>query len=129
MANGQDVSRYFRRKGVEWIKSSGGVEAHLRKEKKAGIKSDFQNDPDFHVVCEYLSQVGELQLRSTVGKSLEEVVGDAFGIPLVGTLDIAIGAAVEACGNDTLGSKLIGAGIIAGVVALGGILVGALLSD
>lgn len=129
MVDGYQVSNYFRRKGVEWASISGSVENHLRKMQRQGIKADFQSDPEFWVVCDYLKQVGELQLRSTMGKSLEGVVGSAFGIPLLGTLDIAIGAAVEACGDTTLGDKLIGAGVVALVVALGGILLGSLFSE
>lgn len=129
MVDGQQVSKYFRNKGYEWKNLSGDVETHLKKVKRTGLKADFQNDPNFWVVCEYLTQVGELQLRSTIGKSLEDLVGSAFGIPLVGTLDIVIGAAVEACGDTTLGDKLIGAGAVASVVALGSLILGAIFSD
>jgi hypothetical protein len=128
MVDGYQVSYYFHKKGIEWTSISGSVENHLRKMQRQGIKADFQNDPEFSVVCDYLKQVGELQLRSTISKSLEGIVGSTFGIPLVGTLDIAIGAAVEACGDTTLGDKLIGAGAVASVVALGGILLGSLFS-
>lgn len=129
MVDVQEIVRYFRIKGQVWSNLSGDIESHLKKMQRAGLKSDFQEDPDFYVVCDYLKQVGELQLRSTIGKSLEDLVGSAFGIPLVGTLDIVIGAAVEACGDTTLGDKLIGAGTVASVVALGGLILGAIFSD
>ena len=128
MVDGYQVSYYFRKKGIEWTSISGSVENHLKKMQRQGIKADFQNDLEFWVVCDYLKQVGELQLRSTIDKSLEGIVGSTFGIPLVGTLDIAIGAAVEACGDTALGDKLIGAGAVASVVAIGGILLGSLFS-
>lgn len=127
--NGQEVSKYFRNKGDEWSRLSGNVENHLKKVQKDGLKLDFQSDPNFRVVCEYLKQMGELQLRSTIGKSLEDLVGGAFGIPLVGTLDIVISAAVESCGDTTLGDKLLGAGAIASVITLGGLILGAIFTD
>ncbi len=129
MVDGYQVSHYFRGKGIEWASISGSVEVHLKKMGRQGIKTDFKDDPEFLVVCDYLKQVGELQLRSTIGKSLEGIVSSTFGIPMIGTLDIAIGAAVEACGDTTLGDKLIGAGVVASVVALGGILIGSLFSE
>ena len=129
MVDGYQVSRYFSKKGIEWASISGSVDNHLRVMQREVIKADFQNYPEFSVVCDYLKQVGELQLRSTIGKSLEGIVGSTFGIPLVGTLDIAIGAAVEACGDTPLGDKLIGVGTVAAVVALGAILIGNLFAE
>ena len=128
MANGQDVAKYFRRKGDQWTAISGSVESHLRKNGRQGMKAEFEGDPDFYIVCKYLKEVGEIQLRSDVAKSLEELVSATFGFVVVGAIDILIGAIVEACGDRPLGDQLLeGAGAVA-VIGLIGLAIGALFS-
>ena len=99
---------YFQNKGAEWRSLSGSVEAHLSSRGRSGIASEFSRDPSYaSIVCPYFRQLGELQLRSEVVRSLEGYVGAAFGLPLAGTMDILIGAIADACGYKTVGDQLL----------------------
>lgn len=129
MVNVQEVNRYFKNKSRGWVSASGSVENYLKQKGRPGMKSEFAGDPNFHVVCKYLEQVGELQLKSDVAKSLEEIVSGVFGFPLVGSLDILIGAAVEACGYKPLGDQIIESALTAGIVVLIGLLIGVVFSN
>lgn len=128
MASGQDVARYFKMKGEQWTATSGSVENHLRKNGRKGMKAEFLADPQFRVVCTYVEQVGEIQFRSEVLQSLEEMVSDTFGALVVGALDILIGAVVEACGDKPLGDKLVEGAVTTIGISLLIIVIGALFS-
>lgn len=116
MANENEVISYFSRKGNMWA-ANQALEQYLKKTGRVGLSKEFKNDPEFRVVCEYAKEAGELQLRSDITKSVEELVGTVFGFPFVGTLDVIIGAIEDACGNTFLAGKLIKGGLVILVIA------------
>ncbi|MGC8618740.1 MAG: hypothetical protein ACP5UZ_08430 [Thermoplasmata archaeon] len=129
MTDARYVSSYFRSKGSSWKSTAGSIENYLTQKGRTGLKIEFQNDPNFKQVCMVLKNVGELQLRSNIYKSVEDLVGGLFGVPLLGTLDIVVSAAVEACGDVPLGDKLLESGVVSAIVVLGAIVLAAIFSD
>lgn len=120
MSQIDDLYIYFRHKASLWKSSDGSVENYIRRKKREGLAIEFSSDPDFHsTVCPYFRTLGELQLRARVVKSLEGLVGVAFGIPLAGMMDIVIGGIADACGYKTIGDQLLEAAPI--FIALGSI--------
>ena len=123
MADPYAVTSYFQNKANHWIEQDGSVEAHVRRLGKNGLAQEFQADAGFRQVCELVQEYGELQSRSHIVQSLEGLVGDQFGLPLVGEMDVVIGAMALACGFETLGSQLVKVGALAiGVFVLAGIM-------
>ena len=105
------------------MSSDGSVENYIRRKGRKGLASEFSSDPVFDSkVCLYFRTLGELQLRAHVVKSLEGLVGVAFGIPLAGMMDTVIGAIADACGYKTIGDQLLEAApifiILGSIVAL-----------
>jgi hypothetical protein len=111
MGNPESVARYFSKKGLQWSRY-GSLEQYVKQVGRDAIADDFRNDPEFETVCEYAKQVGELQLRSDITKSVEDLAGLVFGIPFVGALDVIIGAIEDACGHKFLAGRLIKGGIL-----------------
>jgi hypothetical protein len=72
-------------------------------------------------VCNFINYAGTIQLRSGIAKGLEEYAGLLFGIPLLGTMDIIIGAIEEACGKRISGELIVKGitGVLVGAVILG----------
>ncbi len=125
MATKEDVAYYFSRKAREWQSSEKSVENYIKQEGKTGLTQEFRSDPEFMVVCQFIQQAGAFQLRNSIGKGFEEAAGIMFGIPLLGAMDIIIGAIEEACGNYVVGEKLLKAGTaVVGVFIIGAILGG-----
>lgn len=124
MSDPYAVSRYFQNKASDWIQSDGSVKAHVRRVGKDGLADEFRTDGAFGEVCELVHEFGELQARAHIVKSLEGFVGDQFGWPLVGEMDIIVGAMALACGFTTLGEKLVWTGVAA--LAIAGIAAAAL---
>jgi len=115
------ISVYFDRKGREWISQSKTIEDYIKKSGIKGLSQEFMNDSTFAYVCSSISRLNTIQLRSGIAKGLEEDVGLLFGIPLLGTMDIIIGAIEEACGKRVAG-ELIAKGIttvVVGVLIIG----------
>jgi hypothetical protein len=124
MPNVDVLYAYFQEKGSQWRKIGGSVENYIRMTGRGGLAQEFQADGNFrNTVCPYFKTLGELQLRATVVKSLEGLVGVAFGVPLIGTMDIVIGAIADACGYKTIGDQLLEAApiliVLGSIVALG----------
>ena len=117
MSNPFAVSNYFQTKASAWIAMDGSVEAHVRRLGKQGLADEFRADGQFGEVCELVHELGELQARDHIVRSLEGFVGDQFGWPFVGEMDIIVGAMALACGFTTLGEKLVWAGVVALAVA------------
>jgi hypothetical protein len=124
MADPYAVSRYFQIRANAWIQADGSVEAHIRRVGKQGLAGEFGTDKSFGEVCELVQEFGELQARAHIVKSLEGFIGDQFSWPLVGEMDIIIGAMALACGFKTLGEKLVWTGVAA--LAIAGIAAAAL---
>ncbi|EQB71426.1 MAG: hypothetical protein AMDU1_APLC00027G0001 [Thermoplasmatales archaeon A-plasma] len=118
MTNEASVIGYFSEKGRTWSMYQP-LEQYIKQKGRDGLANEFRNDPGFRVVCEYAKEAGELQLRSEITKSVEELVGIMFGLPFVGALDIIIGAVEDACGTTFLAGKLIKSGLI--ILALAGL--------
>jgi len=121
--NTLQIISYFNKKGREWISQSDTIEDYIKKAGVKGLSQEFSNDPSFAYVCNSISSLNTLQLRSGIAKGLEEDVGLLFGIPLLGTMDIIIGAIEEACGK-RVGGELIAKGVIG--ILFGLIIIGVL---
>lgn len=119
----EDVAFYFRRKGIQWTGTGFTLEQYIRSKGPEGLASEFRTDPDFYVVCEFAKRAGTLQIRSGIGKGLEEAAGLLFGIPLVGVADIVVGGIEIACNQKIVGETLlkVGTGLV-GVFILGALL-------
>jgi hypothetical protein len=117
MSDPYAVSRYFQIKANAWIQADGSVETHVRRMGKQGLADEFRADGAFSEVCELVHAFGELQARAHIVKSLEGFVGDQFSWPLVGEMDIIVGAMALACGFITLGEKLVWTGLAALAIA------------
>lgn len=124
MAEVGDVARYFSEKAYDWTSTGTSIEKYIRARGKEGLAQEFQSDPSFKIVCDFAQRASTLQLRSEMSKGLEEVAGLLFGIPLVGTADIVIGAIELACGQKVAGERL----LKGGTLAVGLFVLGALLS-
>ena len=107
---------YFQSQFAYWS-SHGGVETYLRARDRKSLAAEFAKDHTFTAVCEAFKEIGELQLRSQIAKMAEGLVGSYFNFPLVGEMDIIVGAIADACGFDTIGDKLIKIGAVAIVTA------------
>ena len=107
------VYGYFLGKANEWKTKSGTPQAYIRQKGREGLREEFSNDPAFRQVCTYANSLSESQMTSSVQKSFEGAVGLIFGIPLVGELDIVLGAIEDVCGNLFVGRKLLTVGAIA----------------
>ena len=128
MVSFYEVDAYFKQKALVWSRTDGSAETHIRRLGRRGLAGELSSDPAFApVVCAYVHQVSELQLRSEIARSLESLVSIVFGVPLVGTLDVVIGAIADACGFKTIGDKLIEAAL-APLVIIGEIVADALNS-
>ena len=68
-------------------------------------------------------EIGELQLRSHIVTSIEGFVGTTFNSLVVGEMNIVIGAIMDACGEKTLGEKLVETGFAS--LFLGALIFGA----
>ena len=110
MADLGAVSNYFLNKIVAWSAASGSAEAYVRQAGRPRLAQEFADDPDFIVVCELAREIGELQLRSHIVTSIEGFVGTTFNSLVVGEMNIVIGAIMDACGEKTLGEKLVETG-------------------
>ena len=123
MANADigQVIFYFNRKGREWISQSDTVEQYVKEAKIEGLSQEFKNDPSFVYVCNFIQYAGTIQLRSGIAKGLEEYAGLLFGVPLLGTMDIIIGAIEEACGKKVAGELIVKGvtGVLIGAVIIG----------
>ncbi len=119
--NIQEVIFYFRRKGQQWISQGIPIEEYIKTAGIDGLKTEFQNDPSFVCVCNFIQYAGTIQLRSGIAKGLENYAGLLFGIPLLGTMDIIIGAIEEACGKKVTGELIVKGvtGILLGAVLIG----------
>lgn len=116
MPNQYEVIEYFSRKGDEWSKYDS-LEKYIKQKGRNGLAEEFRNDRDFDVVCQYANEVGELQLRSDITKSVEDLVGAIFGFPFAGALDVIIGAIEDVCGKKFIAGKLIKGGLVLLTVA------------
>ena len=58
-------------------------------------------------VCDLITHAGTLQPRSGIAKGREEYAGLLFVIPLVGVIDIIIGAIEGACGKKVAGELIL----------------------
>lgn len=119
-----DISQvifYFNRKGREWISKSDTIEKYVKETGIEGLSQEFKNDPAFVYVCNFIQYAGTIQLRSSIAKGLEEYAGLLFGIPLLGTMDIIIGAIEEACGKKVAGELIVKGltGVLIGAVIIG----------
>jgi|ACXJ01.1.fsa_nt_gi hypothetical protein len=114
---------YFNKKGREWVSQATTVEDYIRNAGVKGLSQEFRNDPPFVCVCNFISYAGTIQLRSSIAKGLEEYAGLLFGVPLLGTMDIIIGAIEEACGKRVAG-ELMAKGLMG--VLLGAVIIGVL---
>jgi hypothetical protein len=123
MVNGDigQVIFYFNRKGKDWISQANTVEDYIKNAGIDGLSQEFRNDPSFVYVCNFINYAGTIQLRSGIAKGLEEYAGLLFGIPLLGTMDIIIGAIEEACGKRISGELIVKGitGVLVGAVILG----------
>lgn len=123
MANGDilQIIDYFNKKGRDWIFQANTIEEYIKKSGVRGLSQEFSNDPQFRYVCSSISRLNTIQLRSGIAKGLEEDVSLLFGIPLVGTMDIVIGAIEEACGKRVAGELIAKGitGVLVGVVIIG----------
>jgi len=119
MVNGDilQIIVYFNKKGSEWISDANSIEDYIKKSGVNGLSQEFRNDPQFAYVCSSISRLNTIQLRSGIAKGLEEDVGLLFGIPLLGTMDIIVGAIEAACGKRVAG-ELIAKGVIGVVVGV-----------
>lgn len=117
----QSVVFYFNRKGREWISNADSIEEYVRRVGIGGLSQEFRSDPGFVYVCDFIRHAGTLQLRSGIAKGLEEYAGLLFGVPLLGVMDIIIGAIEGACGSKVAGELFLkGAmGVLMGAVILG----------
>ena len=115
------VILYFNRKGREWILRANTVEDYIKNAGVGGLSQEFRNDPSFVYVCNFINYAGTIQLRSGIAKGLEEYAGLLFGIPLLGTMDIIIGAIEEACSKKVAGELIAKGitGVLVGAVILG----------
>lgn len=124
MTGAGDVATYFSGKSYEWTSTGLTIEQYIRNKGEEGLAEEFKNDPSFKTVCEFANKASSIQMRSEIGKGLEEVAGTLFGIPLVGAADIVIGGIELACGKKFVGERL----IKGGAIAVGAFILGALLS-
>ena len=85
---------------------ASAVEQYVKEAKIEGLSQEFKNDPSFVYVCNFIQYAGTIQLRSGIAKGLEEYAGLLFGVPLLGTMDIIIGAIEEACGKKVAGELI-----------------------
>ncbi|PYB68297.1 hypothetical protein DMB44_04430 [Thermoplasma sp. Kam2015] len=111
MSSPESVTWYFSNKGMQWSRY-GSLEQYVKQVGRAAIADELRNDPEFAEVCKYAKQAGELQLRSDITKSVEDLVGAVFGISFVGALDVIIGAIEDACGHKFIAGRLIKSGIV-----------------
>ncbi len=119
-----DISQvifYFNGKGRKWISQSDTIEKYVKETGIEGLSQEFKNDPAFVNVCNFIQYAGTIQLRSSIAKGLEEYTGLLFGIPLLGTMDIIIGAMEEACGKKIAGEIIVKGlmGVLIGAVIIG----------
>jgi hypothetical protein len=125
MGDPEACTEYFQRKATKWIAASGSVEDYILEKKKAGLVAEFRKDKDFVCVCELAHDIGELKLRGHVVESLDEMVDKEFGSLTKGEMNILIAAIAQACGFQTVGQKLVYAGI---ATAVAGGIIAALLA-
>lgn len=115
------IAVYFNRKGMEWASKANSIEEYVRNVGVDGLTLEFVNDPSFVNVCIFIRNVGTIQLRSNIAKGLEGGVGVLFGIPLMGVMDIIIGAIEGACGKKVAGELILKGvtGVLIGAVIIG----------
>ncbi|MEM0135065.1 MAG: hypothetical protein QXU18_07565 [Thermoplasmatales archaeon] len=117
----QSVVFYFNRKGREWASRENSIEDYIRKSGIDGLREEFESDPSFVNVCDFIKRASTIQLRSGMAKGLEEYARQVFGIPLIGEMDIIIGAIEGACGKKVEGEPILKGvkGTLVGAVILG----------
>ncbi|AAT43532.1 hypothetical protein [Picrophilus oshimae] len=97
MVTADDVASYFREKAFQWIIADDSIENHVRVLGRDGLSMEFESDPNFHIVCQFVEEYNKLRLRYTINNAFQKNVNFVFGIPLVGAMDIIIGAVDDAC--------------------------------
>ncbi len=117
----RNVVFYFNQKGRKWVSQANSIEDYVGRSGVDGLRVEFENDPSFVYVCDFIQHASTIQLRSGIAKGLEEYAGLLFGVPLVGVMDIIIGAIEGACGQKVAGELILKGvtGILMGAVIIG----------
>jgi len=119
----------LRRKMIEWGNTVESRKEYIKRKGRAGLAEEFRNDLQVReVLCPLIKRIGDFQLKAILGETLlkEGLMDEWFGNPIVGEVNIVVGALADACGYEALGDKLIQTGLLGLFIA--GIL-GALLTS
>ena len=101
---------YFKEKFNLWNSESGSLRKYipLIGGKKKIIK---ELDKDAEIlktsVCPYIKQAGYLQAKSTLLQAAEGLTGNTLNFPVVGVIDLVLGALLDACGYVKRGDSLL----------------------
>jgi len=102
--------QYLRGKFKLWKQESERLEkqAPMMVGKKK-ILEDLEKDADIlkASVCPYIKEAGYAQARSTVLQAAEGLVSNDVNFPVVGTVDIVLGALLDTCGYVRRGDSLL----------------------
>ncbi len=122
------VAGWFRQKVSKWGSTSEERKDYIKRVGRQGLALEFSSDAEFQqIVCPWIKQIGDIQAKLTLPPMLEGLFDHWFGVPLVGEIDIVIGAIADACGYPALGDQLIKVGEVSlGVAFLLGFFVGLL---
>ncbi len=116
------VVQYFRSKFYQWQASAPSCWHYAVDRQRIGLTVEFSNDSAFRtVVCPFVFQAGQAQLRSHVLQAAEEFLGEQVGFPVSFALDLILGAAADACGYRQEAQQLGNRAAQAAAVAAAGI--------
>lgn len=97
-ANSQ-VVQYFHFKLSQWEASAPSCWHYAVAHQRQGLMVEFSNDNTFrNIVCPFIHQAGQPQLRSQLLLAAEGFLGREAGFPVDLALDIILGAAADVCG-------------------------------
>lgn len=93
------VIQYFRFKFSQWEASAPSYWHYAVERQRQGLRVEFSNDNTFrNIVCPFIHQAGQAQLRSQLLVAAEGFLGREAGSPIELAVDIILGAAADACG-------------------------------
>ena len=101
---------YFRRKFTSWQVTNGRMTSHVPiVGGKERVLTELRNDGTFlkMEVCPYIKEAGYVQSKNVLLQAAEGFAGWEIQFPVLGTLDIVMGAMLDLCGFYRRGNALI----------------------